>query len=154
MYWLATGPKDWCFCEKVARQAHSKLEPAHILLGFAYELNNRPKEAIASYRESLRLEPSAARLSWLGHLYGKLGKEDLSMGTLKKIKELRHARKIAYEPAYCEALVYAGLNRTQDVARQRKKARAEHCDWLIHLDVDPRWSPLEKEPIFERCSKK
>jgi tetratricopeptide (TPR) repeat protein len=135
-------------CEK-ACEAYRKLGPAHILLGFAYELNNRPKDAIASYRESLRIEPSAVGLSWLGHLYGKLGKQDLSMGTLKKIKELRQVRKIAYEPAYCKALVYAGLNRTQEAARQLKKARTEHCDWLIHLGVDPRWSPLKKEPVFE-----
>ena len=119
------------------------------MLGLAYELNNKPEDAIKSYRESLRLEPSAIGFAWLGHLYAKLGEKTLALETLKKISRLKREKKIGYEPAYCKALVYAGLNRSRETAQQLKKAQEEHCDWLIHLQVDPRWKPIKNEPLFE-----
>jgi tetratricopeptide (TPR) repeat protein len=140
-------------CSK-AVNLYPDLAPAHNLLGVAYEAVNDYDNALKHYQESLDLELAPATLAFLGHLYGKTGDHKSASGVLNKLTELHKEGILSYLPGYCLALVNAGMGNRDKCLAELERAYSQHCDWLIHLSVDPRWAPLRKIKEFRALVKK
>lgn len=134
-------------CRKAVK-FYPDLAPAHNLLGVAYEAINDYDNALNHYMRSLDLELAPATLAFLGHLYGKTGDYESAADVLKRIATLQQTGLLSYLPGYCLALVNAGMGNWKESLAGLEQAYSQHCDWLIHLLVDPRWAPLRDMKEF------
>jgi len=141
----------------LGRQAvniYPQLPPAHLLLGLAYETAGLTADAFKHYRLSLNLETSAFGLACLGYLYGKVGMRKDAQTILRTIEDLAEKRVFAYLPRYCQALIQIGLGENDKCLQLLRAAHDQRCDWLIHLGVEPRWSPIRKTSGFQTLMRK
>jgi tetratricopeptide (TPR) repeat protein len=139
--------------EKLALKALDRFPnfaPTLFLLGQIYEVQQKYDDAMKSYRHALKLETTPVALASIGHLYGIQGKRNLAYSVLRDLRELYTRKKIAYLPAYCEALVYAGLGQKTPCLDALERAFEQRCDWLMHLRVEPRWRFLRNSGRFRK----
>ena len=132
-----------------AIELHPGFAPAHVMLGWAYEAMGEYDKAIEQYQASLKAEYAPAALASLGQLYAKLGRGDEAKGILSSLTTLYERGAIKYLPAYCRALIYAGLKETEKCLHELEQAYNQRCDWLIHLALDRRWDPVRDTARFK-----
>ncbi len=147
---LAGNVEEAIRLSKHALFLHPGFPPAHIMLGWAYEANRQYDLALKEYESSLRAEYSPAALASLGHLYGKTGRTDKALAMLDELQVLHERGSIKYVPAYCRALIYAGLKQTNKCLSELERAFDQHCDWLIHLVLERRWDAVRNTMRFKR----
>jgi tetratricopeptide (TPR) repeat protein len=136
-----------------AKRALEEFDPfavGHVIHGWALEAAGRVAEAISAYQRSLELDffPDAAAA--LGHLYAKQGRKKLALAHLNLLKDAEATKRTAYLSGYHEALIHVGLGDNNLGMRSLEKALLQKCDWLIYLNVEPRWSPLRSMKGFTR----
>jgi tetratricopeptide (TPR) repeat protein len=131
---------------------YANLPAAHVIIGWAYEAGERHSDARRHYEISYEKEYSPAALGSLGHLLGKLGDRRGAFATLDELQRLYERGLISYIPSYFRALVFAGLNEVDECLDALERASEQHCDWLIHLDVERRWKPVRKSARFKRLA--
>jgi hypothetical protein len=91
-------------------------------------------------------------LSYLGHLYGLLGRKD---EVRKILEQLQQERKQRYTPAYALAVVYLGLGDRDQALRCLEDGYAERDGFNIGaIRVDPLLKPLHGDPRFEELAEK
>lgn len=122
--------------------------PGHMMLGWSYEAVGNYSEALLQYRRSEEAEASTAAFAALGHLYGKLGQRAEALQQLASLDLLLQHGTIKYVPAYCRALIFAGLCASEECLAELERAYDESCDWLIHLQLEKRWDPVRGAPQF------
>jgi len=83
---------------------------ARYTLALALELKGAIPEAIAEYQKTVSITEDSVPLGMLGRLYAAQGRKDEAQQILQRLRERRGQR---YTPAYCLALVYLGLGRSQ-----------------------------------------
>jgi tetratricopeptide (TPR) repeat protein len=130
------------------------LPPAHFMLGQAYEALKKADKAIASYERALELEIFPGVLAALGHIHGTLGHRKRAESYLRRISQLHEQKATAYVSGYCRALVHAGLGQVKECLAALDVAYDQRCDWLMHLGVEPRWSPVRHLDRFQRLMRK
>ena len=128
--------------------------PGYVILGWAYEAAERYPEARKHYQISLEKEYSTAALSSLGHLEAMLGDRSNGEAALEKLDRLYERGSISYVPAYCRALIFAGLNESNNCLNALEEAYQQHCEWLIHMEVERRWDPIRNSDGFKRIVEK
>jgi tetratricopeptide (TPR) repeat protein len=128
--------------------------PGHVILGWAYEAAERYPEARRHFQISLEKEYSPAALASLGHLEAMLGDRSSGEAALAELEKLYERRSISYVPAYCRALIFAGLNESENCLNALQEAYQQHCDWLIHLEVERRWDPVRNSDGFRSIVQK
>lgn len=117
----------------------------HRRLGLALAQKGMRKEAVAEILKALAIREDASYESDLGWLFATLGQRGEAQKALKKLQELA-GRK--YVSPYYEARIYAGLGDKERVFQLLKKAYEERSDHLLHLQNDPVFDALRKEPQF------
>ena len=155
--WLYTLAGDLAKGTALAKEAADRfpeLPPTHYMLGLAYEFQGKQTEALESYMRSHDLELAPPVLAALGHLYGTMGNRALAMSFLQKLLDLPKDPLFKYVPAYCEALVYAGVRDEPACLNALEAAYEQRCDWLIHLNVEPRWHFVRSVPRFKELKKR
>jgi tetratricopeptide (TPR) repeat protein len=120
----------------------------HIICGYAWEAIGITAKAIEEYKRSIAIAEFPDAYGCLGHAYGIEGDAAKAMDSLDKLRQLRQSGYIAYLSGWYEALVYVGLGRKAEALGALERAFDQKCDWLMYLDVDPRWNPLRDEPRF------
>jgi tetratricopeptide (TPR) repeat protein len=154
MHLLAGNPEEGIRLCKQALFLHPGFPPAHVMLGWAYEGAGQYDLALDQYGLSLRAEYSSAALSSLGELYGKTDQHDKALAMLAELDKLYERGAIRYVPAYCRALIYAGLKLINECLGELENAYRQRYDWLIHLGLDRRWTPVRDTPRFKRLMTK
>jgi len=137
-----------------ARLHFPLLPPAQVLLGQAYEANEKFDKAIESYKRALELEVFPGVFAALGHIHGRLGHRTKARFYLREISRLHEDKKTAYVSGYCQALVHAGLGEQEECLAALDRAYLQRCDWLIHLGVEPRWSSVRHLSRFLELMRK
>jgi tetratricopeptide (TPR) repeat protein len=122
----------------------------HIIYGWALEAAGRVAEAIASYERSLELEVFPDAIAALGHIHAKQGNRNAALEHLKSLKDAESHGRIAYVSGYHTALIHVGLGDNRRALDSLEEARKQQCDWLIYLNVEPRWKPLANLKTFKR----
>jgi hypothetical protein len=106
-------------------------------------------------QRALQLEEDVPHMmAGLGHLHGKMGNRKLAESILRNLTALKEQGKTAYLSGYCQALIYAGLNQDQMCLAALEGSYDQHCDWLIHLNVEPRWKRIRNEVRFKKLMAK
>ena len=120
---------------------------AHFQLGLAFEQLGQYEEAIAAFGRGVTLSGDRSFLTAPAYTYAISGKLEQARMMLNAVLELSEHR---YVSPYRLAIVYAGLNETEEAFQWLMKAYQERSVWLIHLHlrVDPRLKNLHSDPRF------
>lgn len=118
--------------------------------GWALESAGRAAEAIASYEKSLGIEFFPSAVADLGHVLAKQGNKKAALGHLDFLRNAASTKSIAYLSGYHEALIHVGLGDNRRALNSLEEARGQKCDWLIYLNVEPRWEPIRNLKRFKR----
>jgi tetratricopeptide (TPR) repeat protein len=128
--------------------------PAHFIRGLVLEQRGDYDEARESYQRALTLDCLPIFIAALGHLEGTLGNKSVARAALSQLRELHKQGHIKYKPAYCDALIYAGLGDKERALKALEEAYDQKCDWLIHLAVEPRWNEIRNDIRFQKLMEK
>lgn len=120
---------------------------AHFFRGYVLEQQLLYAEAIAAFRRAIELSGGRG-LRYLGHALAKAGQRDEAIRILNELT-LR-SRTGAYVPAVDFALIYTGLGDCDNAFQWLDRMREERSNWLIYLNVDPRFDCLSSDPRFKQ----
>jgi serine/threonine-protein kinase len=132
-----------------ACQKTTKLDPkffvARRYLGLAYAQKGMYKDALEQYEKALELSKNlplirVERASVLA-LSGEAEKAQ------SELKELQEIAKQRYISSYQIATVYVTLNR-DSAFKWLEQAFTERADWMVFLNVDPRFKSLRSDARF------
>lgn len=118
---------------------------AQTILGDAYCAAGTMHKALEQYGIAMGIEFKPHALSSQGFVYGRLGRKRDALRCLRQLQENRRSGVIEYVSSWHEALIYAGLDETEQALDALDRAFEERCDWLIHAAVEPRWRKLHCE---------
>jgi len=144
---LLAGRADEALAE--CERALNDFDPfavGHIICGYIWEALGVETKAIEEYEKSLEIAEFPDAYGCLGHAYGIQGEAERAMESLDKLRNM----KLAYVSGWCKALTFVGLGRNAEALQALEEAYTQKCDWLIYLNVDPRWKPLRGETRFRR----
>ncbi|HWZ44455.1 MAG TPA: hypothetical protein VNW97_13345 [Candidatus Saccharimonadales bacterium] len=125
--------------------------PARWRLAVAYQLTDKPKEAIEllGNAEKLKIEQNIPQLATLGYVLARSGntqKAKAILGSLQELKGQPDSRK--YVSAYWTAVVHAGLGERDSVFADLKAAQDSLDTSFPYVLVDPIWSPIRDDQRF------
>ena len=122
--------------------------PAQRELGLAYEQKQKYEEALRQFQKASAMPenyaPTMLRAD-LGHLYAVWGKRTEAQRVLTEL--LKQAEQ-SFVSSYDIAVIYAGLNESEQAFRWLDKAIVQRPFWLCWLKVDPRLDGLRADPRF------
>ncbi len=120
------------------------LQP-HFVLGWATWRQGRAEEAVAAFEKALSLSREALSLSFLGHVYARLGRRDEAMRLLRELEQLfaqGRASPIAF------VVLYAGLGDADAAFEWLETAYRLRCDIQYLSTGFPGIDPLRSDPRF------
>ena len=120
------------------------LQP-HFVLGWAAWRQGRAEEAVAAFEKALSLSREAVSLSFLGHIYARLGRRDEAMRLLRELDRLfaqGHASPIAF------VVIYAGLGDADAAFEWLETAFRLRCDMQYLTAGFPGIDSLRSDPRF------
>jgi len=117
----------------------------HEIRGFAWWAAGVAANAIKDFERSLEIAPFPSALAGLGHIHGLAGDQEQAQMYLNKLTTFE---ALAYVSGYHEALIHVGLGNYPMALTCLERALSEKADWLIYLNVDPRWAPISSESRF------
>ena len=119
----------------------------HMLLGWAYEQEDKYTDAVAELNEASRLFNSNPQvLAALGHVYARSGRRAEAQ---KVIADLQETARRRYVSPYDVATIYAGLGDNEQALAWLEKAYEDRSGWLAWwLKVDPKFDMLRSDPRF------
>jgi tetratricopeptide (TPR) repeat protein len=135
-----------------SRRTLEQLDPnffaARRYMGLAYAQTGKYKEAVEEYEKAVDASKGSPliRAEYASVLALK-GETEKAQAELKKILEMRE-KKEQYISAYHLATVYVSLKDRDNALRLLEQAAEERADWLVFLNVDPRFKGLRTEPRF------
>lgn len=118
-----------------------------MLLGWAYEQEDKYTDAVAELNEASRLFNSNPQvLAALGHVYARSGRRAEAQ---KVIADLQETARRRYVSPYDVATIYAGLDDKEQALVWLEKAYEDRSGWLAWwLKVDPKFDMLRSDPRF------
>jgi tetratricopeptide (TPR) repeat protein len=120
-------------------------------LGLVLEEQGKLDEAIAAFRNALKISPdNITALTALGHAQALAGKKADAERAIARLQELS---KQQYVSPYQTAVIYAGLDNRKLALDWLEKSRAERFNWLPFLQVDPIFKNLRSEARFIELEK-
>ncbi len=123
-----------------------KFPLGYFWLGRIYTSQGRYNEAEAALQNIGPLRTWTPAMSSLGFLYAKAGRPKEAEAVLGEFADL--ARQGRYSSSYAIAVIYAGLNKPEQVFHALDAAYRERSHWLVWLKRDPRWDDVRNDPRF------
>ena len=119
----------------------------HCFLGRAYEQKGQMAQAIAAFKEALKLDPEHSEIwSALGHAYAISGKQVEARKMLDHLTELAARNYVA---PYNVAVIYAGLGEKDQTFAWLERAYKDRGYYLpVYLTTDARLDDLRADPRF------
>jgi len=119
---------------------------AHRYAGLAYEQLGKYKEAIEALIKARVLSgDSPIILTALAHAYAVSGNPVEARRVLDEVTANTSKRKV---PAFDLAIAYVGLGEKEKAFSLLGTALEDHNEYLIYLQVEPRFDPLRKDPRY------
>ncbi|MBA4123851.1 MAG: winged helix-turn-helix domain-containing protein [Acidobacteria bacterium] len=113
--------------------------------GYVYAAKGMHREAVAAYRESIRLgDTSPSMQIYLGAAYANAGERENAQAILKQLE----AGKEYVSPGEL-AILYGALGEREKAFASLEKAYAAHDLQLQFLKVDPAFDTLRDDPRFQ-----
>jgi tetratricopeptide (TPR) repeat protein len=119
---------------------------AHLWLGRTYQAMKKYDEALEEYQVAQTIFPNWVPIvAGMGNIYGIAGQKAEAEKTLDSLHQMSSKK---YVTPYGVALVYAGLGETDKVFEYLEKAYDDRSNWLIWLNLDPRWDSVRSDKRF------
>lgn len=128
-----------------ALATHPNFSPAHIVIGFCHDAEDRFSDAIEAYQRAPDLQRYPLAISQLAYSYARAGFEDKAREILE---ELKH--RTSYVSPYDVATIYMGLGDNDQAFAWFDRACDEHAGWLVFLNHMPRYDSLRADSRFDR----
>ena len=134
-------------CRKTV-ELDPKFFVARRYLGLAYAQKGLYKEAVDEYEKAMEASKGSplmrAEYGSVLALNGERGKAQAELDKLKAMIE----KKEGYISAYHIATIYVALEEPNNAFEWLEKALQERADWMVFLNVDPRFKRLRSDPRF------
>jgi serine/threonine-protein kinase len=115
-------------------------------MGLAYAQKGMFKEALEQYDKALAGSKNSPLMRVeRASVLALAGESDKARAELKEIEEMAKQRYIS---AYPIATIYAALKDRDRAIEWLEKAYTERADWMVFLNVDPRWNGIKSDPRF------
>jgi DNA-binding winged helix-turn-helix (wHTH) protein/TolB-like protein/Tfp pilus assembly protein PilF len=125
---------------------------AHQVLAMNYTQRGQYSQALAELAKVQALERDNPMTDLLfSHLYAVSGRRADSEDRLRVVLASKRRFKV---PSYYVAAVYAALGLKHDSLNWLDRAYAERSNWMIYLNIDPRFDSLHGDPGFEGLVKR
>ncbi len=129
---------------KKAFELSQKPIPAY-QFGYVYAAKGMHREAIAAYRESVRLGDTSPHMQiYLGAAYAGAGEREKAQAILKQLETSKE-----YVSPGELAILYCALGEREKAFASLEKAYAAHDLQLQFLKVDPAFDSLRDDPRFQ-----
>jgi tetratricopeptide (TPR) repeat protein len=117
----------------------------HLLFGYVYAARKQYQEAIAAYKEAMKLgiDNPSVRIH-LGHAYARAGRRARAQAILGELQQTTE-----YVSPTERAILHAGLGDSEQALRSLEQAYAAHDLQLIYLGIHPHFDPLRSDPRFQ-----
>jgi tetratricopeptide (TPR) repeat protein len=135
---------------KETTRLFAEFPPGYTMLGLAHEAEESFEKAIEAFQAAFELDATPVPLAAMAHAYAVWGKKTQAQRTLKRLERLAETEIVS---PYFFALVHVGLGNAEKALLLLECAKKEKCDWLTHLNVDPRWRPLYERTHYSRLLK-
>lgn len=146
--WMYFHMGQYARAEAQARRTLESFPDAlhpHFVLGWSAWHQGKREEAVAVLERSLGLSRETLSLSYLGHVYARLGRSEEARRLLAELEQL-HTR---VQPApIALATVYAGLGDTDAAFDCLEEAYRFRDGYLFWLPGAPGLDPLRSDPRF------
>lgn len=130
----------------IALRMDSTYALGHFYLGRIFQAGGQLDSALAQYAATGALRTWIPTLAAEGYVQARLGRRREAAATLVQMDSASHTR---YVTAYGVALVHAALGRPDSAFAWLRRAKEERTNWMVWLDLDPRWSPIRNDPRFD-----
>jgi TolB-like protein/tetratricopeptide (TPR) repeat protein len=120
------------------------LQP-HFVLGWSLWYQGRAAEAVAVLEKALGDSREALSLSYLGHVYGRLGRTEDARCVLRELEQLRTRGQA---PPIAFATIYAGIGDIDAAFDWLETAHRLRDGYLFWLPGAPGLDPLHSDPRF------
>ena len=117
----------------------------YFVLGWAAWVQGRPEEAVAIFEKALGLSREALSLSFLGHVYARLGRGDEALGLLRELNQLSSQGKAS---PMAVVILHAGLGDADAAFEWLETAcyLRDNLPWLF--TKFPGLDPIRSDPRF------
>jgi tetratricopeptide (TPR) repeat protein len=120
------------------------LQP-YFVLGWSAWYQGRAEDAVAAFEKALSQSREALSISYLGHVYGRLGRIDEARHLLGELEQLRTQGQA---PPIAFAAIYAGLGEIEAAFDWLETAYRLRDGYLFWLPGAPGLDPLHSDPRF------
>ena len=120
------------------------LQP-YFVLGWSAWYQGRAEDAVAALEKALSHSREALSLSYLGHVYGRLGRTDEARRLLRELEQLRTQ---AQAPPVAFAVLHAGLGEVDVAFNWLETAYRLRDGYLFWLPGTPGLDPLHSDARF------
>jgi serine/threonine protein kinase/Tfp pilus assembly protein PilF len=115
-------------------------------LGLAYAQKGLYKESLQQYEKAMELSKNSPLMKVeRASVFALSGDVERARAELKELQEISKQRYIS---AYHIATIYAALRERDSAFEWLEKAFQERADWMVFLNVDPRFKSLRSDPRF------
>jgi eukaryotic-like serine/threonine-protein kinase len=115
-------------------------------LGLAYAQKGMYKESLEQYDKALELSRNSPLMKVeRASVFALSGNTERAQSELKELQEISKQRYIS---AYHMATIYAALNNRDLAFDALEKAFTDRADWMVFLNVDPRFNSLRSDSRF------
>ena len=115
-------------------------------LGLAYAQKGMYKESLEQYEKAMELSKNSILMKVeRASVLALSGDAERAQAELKELQEISKQRYIS---AYHIATIYAALKDEQSAFEWLEKAFTDRADWMVFLNVDPRFKSLRSDPRF------
>jgi serine/threonine protein kinase/Tfp pilus assembly protein PilF len=116
-------------------------------LGLAYAQKGMYKESLEQYDKAMELSKNASLMKVeRASVLALSGDEDRAQSELKELQEISKQRYIS---AYHIATIYVALKDRDRAFEWLEKGFSERADWMVFLNVDPRFKSLHSDSRFQ-----
>jgi DNA-binding winged helix-turn-helix (wHTH) protein/TolB-like protein/Flp pilus assembly protein TadD len=132
---------------KRAGELDDNFSRTHLRLGMAYAQERRYQEALAEYHKTREISGETPQVeAQIARVLAVSGKQSEARAALAELEKHSSGQ---YVPPYDIALVYCGLNETDEAFKWLEKAYADHSTEMIYFKVDPMLEPLRSDPRYQ-----
>jgi TolB-like protein/Tfp pilus assembly protein PilF len=125
---------------------------AHLGIAHVYEQKGLLEDAISELQTGIRLSSETTyALAKLGHAYALAGKSDEARAMLSLLHTLSRQK---YVSPYDIAMVYVGLEESDEAFAWLEKAFEDRSVWLGYLNLEPKLDGLRSDPRFQNLRRR
>jgi TolB-like protein len=117
-----------------------------LILGQIYEQKRMHSEAIAAFRDSVRLSSNDAGVGYLGNALAVSGRRNDALRVLSDLERMSKERHVS---PYSFALLYVGLRDKDRAFESLERAYAERSPKLVYIKAEPLLDPLRSDRRFD-----